>query len=358
MIESYDAISEIPQPSLQKLRAASGNYPRDITMLYLQYPALDPRVAALARQVTAESQSDYTAPPSRAIPARKLRLHASASRSHTRRPIANFLFVRKRGHCEYFASSMAIMLRTLGIPSRLVNGFRNGEYNDLTGSYIVRARNAHTWVEAYISGVGWTSFDPTPSEAAPVATTWSRFRLYLDAAQEFWREWVINYDFGHQRELTLSTVTKAQHTAFDLRRWLRLKYMGLLRRARKLNDRVTHDPRSWGALLVALVLVVVGLWNCRLIVRALRRRSIARQPSRAPQIAASIWYSKMLKRVARQGYFKTPAQTPSEFVNAIPEAALRNPCEVHGSLARPLVDSAPNRQTTCRNTTKIAGTRK
>lgn len=324
MIESYDAISEIPQPSLQKLRAASGNYPRDITMLYLQYPALDPRVAALARQVTAGAQSDYDR-------AAMLEQYLRENFAYTLQlpdrtpddPIANFLFVRKRGHCEYFASSMAIMLRTLGIPSRLVNGFRNGEYNDLTGSYIVRARNAHTWVEAYISGVGWTSFDPTPSDAAPVATTWSRFRLYLDAAQEFWREWVINYDFGHQRELTLSTVTKAQHTAFDLRRWLRLKYMGLLQRARKLNDRVTHDPRSWGALLVALVLVVVGLWNLRLIVRALRRRSIARQPSRAPQIAASIWYSKMLKRVARQGYFKTPAQTPSEFVNAIPEAALR-----------------------------------
>ena len=79
-----------------------------------------------------------------------------------RDPLADFLFVRKRGHCEYFASSMAIMLRTLGIPSRVVNGFRTSEFNDLTGNYVIRASSAHSWVEAYFPGYGWVSFDPTP----------------------------------------------------------------------------------------------------------------------------------------------------------------------------------------------------
>jgi hypothetical protein len=77
------------------------------------------------------------------------------------------------------------------------------------------------------------------------------------------------------------------------------------------------------ALLVVAVLFIVGLWNLRWVVRTVRRRSIARRPSRAPQLAASIWYSKMLKRVARQGYRKTETQTPEEFVKAIPEPALR-----------------------------------
>ena len=63
-------------------------------------------------------------------------------------PLANFLFERKRGHCEYFASSMAVMLRTLGIPSRVVNGFHGAEFNDVTGNYVVRAKDAHAWVEA------------------------------------------------------------------------------------------------------------------------------------------------------------------------------------------------------------------
>ena len=324
LTESYEAVSQIPQPSLETLRSVSGRYPRDVTMMYLQLPPLDPRIASLARQVTANSKSDYDR-------AAAIEQYLRENFAYTLQlpdrtpadPIANFLFERKRGHCEYFASAMALMLRTIGIPSRLVNGFRNGEYNDLTGSYIVRARNAHTWVEAFIPSVGWTSFDPTPAEAAPVAGTWSRMRLYLDAAQEFWREWVINYDFGHQRELTLSTVTKAQRTAFDLRRWLRFKYNVLLHRAGKFNDRVMRSPHRWTVLLICTAVVLVGLWNLRWIARTLRRRSIAKRPSRAPQLAASIWYSRMLKRVARQGYFKVATQTPAEFARTIPEPALR-----------------------------------
>ena len=91
-------------------------------------------------------------------------------------PIADFLFVRKRGHCEYFASSMAIMLRTLGIPSRVVNGFRTTEFNDLTGNYVIRASSAHSWVEAYFPNYGWISFDPTPGArwaAPPAGRAWA-----------------------------------------------------------------------------------------------------------------------------------------------------------------------------------------
>jgi protein-glutamine gamma-glutamyltransferase len=327
LTESYEAVSQIPEPSLATLRSVSGRYPPGFSPILYNTPPpnLDPRVGELAHQVTAKATTDYDR-------AADLEQYLRENYAYTLQlpdrtpadPIANFLFVRKRGHCEYFASAMAIMLRTLGIPSRIVNGFRNGEYNDLTGSYIVRARNAHTWVEAYIPAVGWTSFDPTPAEALPVAGSWDRFRLYLDAAQEFWREWVINYDFGHQRELTLSTVTKAQRSAFDLRRWLRARYYLLLKRAQRIDDRVTQNPHRWMFLLVGLAILVVGLWNLRWIVRTLHRRAIAKRPSRAPQQAATIWYSKMLKRVARQGYTKTPTQTPGEFAEAIPEPSLRD----------------------------------
>lgn len=325
LTESYEAVSQIVQPSADKLRSESGDYPRGFEILYTNLPAgFDPKITDLARQITSSAKNDYDRA---AAIEQYLREHFSYTLQLPDRtpddPIADFLFVRKRGHCEYFASAMAVMLRSIGIPTRLVNGFRNGEFNDVTGSYIVRARNAHTWVEAYIPSVGWYSFDPTPAEALPVVTTWSRMRLYFDAAQEFWREWVINYDFGHQWSLTVSTVTKAQRTAFDLRRWVRIKYMMLVHEARNLNERVTRDPRTWGGLLVALVSTVVVLWNLRLIVRAIRQRGIARRPSRAPQKAASIWYGRMLKRVAREGYFKKPSETPTEFVKGIPEAGLR-----------------------------------
>ena len=117
-------------------------------------------------------------------------------------PVASFLFERKSGHCEYFASSMVIMLRALGIPSRIVNGFRGGEYNHVTGSYIVRARDAHSWVEAYFQGYGWYTFDPTPSSASG-SGSWNRVYLYVDAMREFWHDWVVNYDTRHQNVLSV-----------------------------------------------------------------------------------------------------------------------------------------------------------
>src|SRR5207244_5015174 len=67
-------------------------------------------------------------------------------------PLAHFLFERRSGHCEYFAAAMTVMLRSLGIPARYVNGFLPGEYNELGGDFIVRASDAHSWVEAYFPG--------------------------------------------------------------------------------------------------------------------------------------------------------------------------------------------------------------
>ena len=114
-------------------------------------------------------------------------------------PLAHFLFETRAGHCEYFASAMAIMLRTLGIPTREVNGFLPGEYNDLGGDYIVRASDAHSWVEVYFPGTGWMTFDPTPPGAEmPKADFFSRLGQYMDWFELTWNEWVINYDFIHQ----------------------------------------------------------------------------------------------------------------------------------------------------------------
>jgi transglutaminase-like putative cysteine protease len=77
-------------------------------------------------------------------------------------PVLDFLTRSKKGHCEYFASAMALLSRSLGIPARVVGGYRVSELNPFWDYYIVRERNAHAWVEAWVEGVGWTTFDPTP----------------------------------------------------------------------------------------------------------------------------------------------------------------------------------------------------
>ncbi len=78
-------------------------------------------------------------------------------------PLLSFLTAGRQGNCEYFASALALLGRALRIPTRVVGGYRVHEYNPLGGYYIVRERNAHAWVEAFLPGAGWSTFDPTPS---------------------------------------------------------------------------------------------------------------------------------------------------------------------------------------------------
>ena len=132
-------------------------------------------------------------------------------------PLAYFLFTRKQGHCEYFASAMTVLLRTLGIPSRLATGFQSGVYNSITDLWLIRASDAHTWVEAWIPGYGWRTFDPTPPDPNPTRFSLAtQFGLYLDAAETFWQDWVVSYDLGRQGALVDRIEQDARHTGI---RW-------------------------------------------------------------------------------------------------------------------------------------------
>ena len=188
-VSAYEADSDIAQPSPVKLRSAGTDYP-DFASAYLNLPtALDPRIQKLAAQITSSSSNSYD---KAAAVERYLNTRYGYTlqllRTPVADPLANFLFERKQGHCEYFASAMAVMLRTLKIPVRVVNGFRSDEFNDVTGTYIIRAKNAHSWVEAYFPDYGWVTFDPTPGGQIATPQGWDRAMLYLDAAQSFWRE--------------------------------------------------------------------------------------------------------------------------------------------------------------------------
>jgi protein-glutamine gamma-glutamyltransferase len=303
------------------LRAESqslgGGIPESI-QLYLQLPKLDPRVPALAQSITANA-------PSPRDKAAAIENHLRSKFGYTlemdtagRDPLAHFLFVRKRGHCEYFASSMAVMLRTLGIPSRIVNGFRGGEYNDVSGSYIVRAKDAHSWVEAYIPGHGWMSFDPTPASIVDPSDFWSRTALYIDAMREFWAEWVINYDTNHQTTLAVSTISRTRALFDKLRIAVRDKYDAMLESIRKRQDEALKDPKLIGGKLLLLLGSGLLLWNARRAWRWLVRIRIAARPASAPKQAASIWYERMLKLLRRRGIEKAPAQTSEELLRNLP----------------------------------------
>jgi transglutaminase-like putative cysteine protease/uncharacterized membrane protein len=329
VISAYEAVSNLRTPSATVLRAAAGELPPEIQERYLQLPAkMDARIPPLARQVTAKATNDYDR-------ARALELHLQARYGYTlqlpatppRDPVANFLFERKEGHCEYFASSMALMLRELGIPSRIVNGFRTGEFNDLTGSYIIRARDAHSWVEAYFPGQGWVAFDPTPASNHPLAGGWQRMLLYFDAMSEFWREWVVNYDFSHQNTLGQNMTVSGRQYFLSLQQWAKRKYSELLEAARQTRRRAQEQPREWGLRGVIGLSGLLLLINARKLWRGGRRQWLARRPASAPQAAASIWYERMTRSLARRGWPRAPAQTPEEFLITIDDPQVRRSVE-------------------------------
>jgi len=334
-INRYEAQSELDEPDSNSddLRIAPnlapGVLPGNVSGAieiepYLKLPPLDPRIPKLAEQIAATAPNNYD----KAIAVEqylstRFAYTLELPRNSPADPLANFLFVRKKGHCEYFASSMAVMLRTLGIPSRIVTGFRGGEFNDLTGRYVIRASDAHSWVEAYFPGSGWVSFDPTPAGIPATRTGWSRMQLYLDAAASFWREWIINYDVGHQRTLGRDAAVNSRHFLDETLAWIDRQHRALLRLATHSYARFTSSPARWLGGVMALTAFVIALLNLGRMIGAVRARALRKHPERAPRESAALWYGRMVDRMARRGWRKLPSQTPSDFVAAIQEAALQ-----------------------------------
>jgi protein-glutamine gamma-glutamyltransferase len=288
---------------------------------YLELPAVDPRVKALAEQITLNAAS----PSAKALAIETyLRTQFGYTLEMVRSddPIPFFLFERKQGHCEYFASAMAVMLRTIGIPSRIVNGFRNGEHSDITGSYLIRGKDAHSWVEAFIPGHGWVEFDPTPAGDPVPQTFWSRAGLYLDAAREFWGDWVINYDFSHQNVLAELTTNTARGKALSLWKSLDKMYWQTIHRLQRalriLQEPSARQPQGWiWKLLLAIFLPTIAfLWF-----RARRRRLNLHRSM--PENFASVWFDRLLRKTAKRGWQKPPAQTAAHWANTIPDHGIR-----------------------------------
>jgi protein-glutamine gamma-glutamyltransferase len=326
-VSIYQADSDISRPSPEALRKAVDLLP-PYAFEYLQLPELDPRIAELAKQVSASASNNYD----KAVAIeRYLKTHYGYTlqllRSPVADPLGNFLFERKQGHCEYFASSMAVMLRTLRIPSRVVNGFRSSEFNDVTGNYVIRARDAHAWVEAYFPGYGWITFDPTPGGAIASPQGWSRTLLYLDAAASFWREWVVSYDSSHQYALGHSVVTGSRSGLDHARLRVRIAYLRMMNRMRNFQRNGAGKPWWWVTIALGFALIPLLLANLGRIGAMIRMSRLRQHPERSPERAASMWYQRMEKYLAKRGMQKSPSHTAQEFAQAIEDVHLKHPVQ-------------------------------
>lgn len=164
---------------------------------FLQLPGLSPEVYELARRVAARHTTDEAK--ARAIESYFRKGYSYSLFSDSKeRTLEDFLFKTMRGNCEYFASAGAVLLRAAGIPSRLVTGFLADDWNEYGKFYDVRQREAHAWVEAYIPGKGWMTFDPTPAEeggfSARANAVSRKLERWFNAFQAEWYRHVIGYD--------------------------------------------------------------------------------------------------------------------------------------------------------------------
>lgn len=186
---TYHAYS---RPEAEALRP-----PPRVDQRYLALPALDARVAKLAQQVGGDG------PPE--VVARRLEAWLKKNLGYTLEqagqvedPLADFLFERRQGHCEHFATALTVLLRARQIPARVVGGFFGGER--VGARYVVRAGDAHAWSEAFIAGSGWLTLDATP-ESGRGATPTPLLAVLTDVyerLEELWRSRVVDYSLGDQ----------------------------------------------------------------------------------------------------------------------------------------------------------------
>lgn len=318
----YQAWSQLEKPPLAALRAASSELPNGFEV-YLQLPEeITARTRELAQTITANTSNQYDR--AQAI-VQWLQTNLTYTREQaepgTQEAVDFFLFTRKRGHCEYFASAFVVLARAAGIPARNVNGFLGGEWNGYENYVAVRGGDAHSWAEVYFSGVGWVTFDATPSG---VGATMARednglrakLRRFMDSLRFGWNKWVIEYDLSAQLGLF-------RDTGRAVKRWTQAVATSVVQAGK------TAAQRGWPyAVGLGVLAALAGLiWFLRQ--RPQRRARAAASVLARQQTAATALYEEAVQRFASVGLTRQPSQTPSEFLQTVTRAAIRPTMQQH-----------------------------
>ena len=271
-------------------------------------PKLSDKVAALARRWAPEGLAPFEA--ARAIE-RRLRIDytydLSSPSGSSANPLEHFLFESKRGHCEYYSTAMAMMLRTLDIPSRNVTGFVGGTYNRFGEFYAVRQADAHSWVEALLPKRGWVRFDPTPPagalpDAHPGAI--STIREMLEALSQRWDRHVVGYDLNQQVSLWRDIVRK---------------YRGFQPKSSSRSG-ATPSPKRIGLALFGVLLLGGSLY---LYYRTRTKRDEDDNPPDAETVArlqAAALYQKLELVMAKRGIPRAVGIPPWRHASSIADA--------------------------------------
>lgn len=330
---SYRVWSDRSLPPVDRLRSDNEQYSPDLSD-YLELPDdIDERIAGLTSQIVEGKDGRYEK-------ARAVEQYLQNNLGYTlemkaggKQPLSDFLFNVREGHCEYFATAMAVMLRTQGIATRVVNGFHQGDYIDTADIYVVRQKNAHSWVEVYFPKENaWVPFDPTPV-AGQVAPGWSsgiagRFNKYVEALEAFWIQYFVAYDNQEQRTLVRSvrsgfmdyqtkTTSFLGHAQDVIRGW-----WAEVRGDKGFQTSVSAILYAAGYFVAAVLGLLLFVWLYRKVVKSKVWGGIADWLSRKKRPSVVEFYDRMQRVLASKGLRREPHQTPLEFAFAVdmPEA--------------------------------------
>jgi len=218
-------------------------------------------------------------------------------------PVEDFLFVKQRGSCGPFASAMALMLRLEGIPARVVAGYYKGEWNEPAGQILIRERDAHAWVEAYIAGKGWVTLDPTPRESLVGTEShgWRTLQQYWDYLGFKWDKLVVEYDLYAQIKALESVRDTSEKLNNRIAQWWGKRPGG------KTQPSAGWKPSRWIRPLGWLLILPLFFW---VFTRRHRADSLTEE-------TAVKRYRWMLKQLARKGMPKESSETGWEFARRV-----------------------------------------
>lgn len=298
----YTVYSDTRVPTSTELDADGGPYNSEVFERYAMIPSISSRIKELAASITADSKGTYQK--TRAIEdylKKNYSYTLSPNRDPSMPPVEDFLFKDKGGYCDHFSTAMALLLREVGIPARLVTGYVTGEWNDLGRFYTVRQRNAHSWVEVYFPSHGWVSFDPTPS-STPVNEnlTAGAINRYIEYIRLKWDRYIINFTFQDQ----VNAAKEAKRRS-ELGRETVLRLIALIR----LKDATVLRP-----LAISISAVVLLYLSLKWRLRAGGRRPGLRNKGTVP------FYQEMLQMLAKRGLIKPEGMTPREFTHLVAAA--------------------------------------
>ncbi|MBS0169240.1 MAG: DUF3488 domain-containing protein [Nitrospira sp.] len=315
----YTAYSVSPSLHATEKDATALRYPEFILQHYLHTPAVSPHITELARRITEPATSVAQAVSlvhSHLLTHYRYSLDVPSLQST--HPLEDFLLTRKTGYCEHYATAMVVLLRTVGIPARLVTGFLATEWNEFGGYYTVRQRDAHAWVEVYFPQSGWITIDPTPPAPGAVGPTWWHTAAgAMDSMRLKWDRLFVHYSAHDQ----FTVVQGIRESGEAVRAGLSETMIALAAQAVAIIGRTgtaltpADLPRHAAIILLILAASYAGVT----LVRQYQSRGTPPSRFSAQQHAVIMLYTDMVQCCARQGLTKSASTTPQEFVHNIQE---------------------------------------